>query len=284
MAIEGEHRTWRRAGDSGRFLTFHFCPTCGSTVFWEAEGTPDCVTVAVGAFADPGFPAPVRTVWAENKHGLAAVPGTRSRVIRRTRRERLLPDPRRAHRAGPVRGDSRGADRPRGPVRLHPGRRDPFGLGVGLRRHRPISAARRCRSRAGMAMVEAAGGRDLPPERRTPGTCRDFALMTCSALRERGVPARVRCGFATYFPSNPFEDHWVCEHWRGGREPLGPDRRPARSVAARALHVAFDPTDLPAKTFLNAGEAWTAWRSGEIDATTLSVTANRAAPGSCAST
>jgi len=65
-----------------------------------------------------------------------------------------------------------------------------------------------------LAMVEEAGGRDLPPDRRTPGTCRDFALMTCSALRERDVPARVRCGFATYFPSNPFEDHWVCEHWR----------------------------------------------------------------------
>jgi hypothetical protein len=65
-----------------------------------------------------------------------------------------------------------------------------------------------------LAMVEQAGGRDLPPDLRTPGICRDFALMTCSALRERGVPARVRCGFATYFSLNPFEDHWVCEHWR----------------------------------------------------------------------
>jgi hypothetical protein len=68
LAIEGEHRTWRRAGDSGRFLTFHFCPTCGSNVFWDSEGTPDMISVAVGAFADPAFPAPVRTVWAENKH------------------------------------------------------------------------------------------------------------------------------------------------------------------------------------------------------------------------
>jgi len=68
LAIEGEHRTWRRAGDSGRFLTFHFCPTCGSNVFWEAEGTPDMISVAVGCFADPDFPAPLRTVWAENKH------------------------------------------------------------------------------------------------------------------------------------------------------------------------------------------------------------------------
>jgi hypothetical protein len=37
-------------------------------VFWEAEGTPDRISVAVGCFADPDFPAPARTVWTENKH------------------------------------------------------------------------------------------------------------------------------------------------------------------------------------------------------------------------
>ena len=68
VAIEGEHRTWQRAGDSGQVLTFHFCPTCGSTVFWERESAPDMLTGAVGAFADPAFPAPVRTVWTESMH------------------------------------------------------------------------------------------------------------------------------------------------------------------------------------------------------------------------
>ncbi len=74
VSIDGEHRTWRRAGDSGRFLTFHFCPTCGTTVFWDSEGTPDMLSVAVGAFADPGFPAPSRTIWTENKHGWLPFP------------------------------------------------------------------------------------------------------------------------------------------------------------------------------------------------------------------
>src|SRR5260370_32554017 len=54
--------------------------------------------------------------------------------------------------------------------------------------------------------------RMLPAEK-PPGTCRDFALMLCSILRQHAVPARVRCGFATYFTTNPFEDHWVCEYW-----------------------------------------------------------------------
>jgi len=118
-----------------------------------------------------------------------------------------------------------------------------------------------------MAMVEAAGGRDLPPARRTPGTCRDFALMTCSALRERGVAARVRCGFATYFTANPFEDHWVCEHWREDENRWVLTDAQLDAVQREHLRVAFDPTDLPAKKFLNAGEAWTAWRAGEIEAT-----------------
>ena len=49
-------------------LRFHFCPECGCTVFFWLDAFPGMVAVPVGAFADPDFPAPVRTVWAENKH------------------------------------------------------------------------------------------------------------------------------------------------------------------------------------------------------------------------
>jgi hypothetical protein len=118
-----------------------------------------------------------------------------------------------------------------------------------------------------LAMIESAGGRDLPPARRTPGTCRDFALMTCSALRERGVPARVRCGFAAYFRANPFEDHWVCEHWREDEKRWVLTDAQLDPVQREQLGVAFDPSDLPARTFLNAGEAWAACRRGDADAT-----------------
>lgn len=37
------------------------------------------------------------------------------------------------------------------------------------------------------------------PFERTVGTCRDFSLMLCAMLRQQGVAARVRCGFARYF-------------------------------------------------------------------------------------
>ena len=74
VAIEGERRSWRRVADSGTGLVHQFCPTCGSTVYWESEATPEMVSVAVGTFADPKFPAPVRTVWTESKHGWLAFP------------------------------------------------------------------------------------------------------------------------------------------------------------------------------------------------------------------
>jgi hypothetical protein len=76
LAVEGERRSWRRVADSGTGLVHHFCPTCGSTVYWQSEATPEMVSVAVGSFADPKFPAPVRTVWTATKHPWLPFPDT----------------------------------------------------------------------------------------------------------------------------------------------------------------------------------------------------------------
>jgi len=37
-------------------------------VFWEPERKPEAIAVAVGAFADPSFPAPTQSVWRERRH------------------------------------------------------------------------------------------------------------------------------------------------------------------------------------------------------------------------
>jgi hypothetical protein len=67
-AYEGEVKTFSRPADSGRVITNHFCPDCGTTVYWDLEMRPDHLGIAAGCFADPSFPAPVRTIWTENKH------------------------------------------------------------------------------------------------------------------------------------------------------------------------------------------------------------------------
>ena len=58
VTFAGKATAWMRTAESGNALTFHFCPTCGSTVYWEGEGFPGYVAVAIGNFADPNFPAP----------------------------------------------------------------------------------------------------------------------------------------------------------------------------------------------------------------------------------
>jgi hypothetical protein len=66
--IEGPSTAWSRVAESGAILTFHFCPTCGSTVFWERDSRPNMLIVALGAFADPDFPGPNLVVWTECRH------------------------------------------------------------------------------------------------------------------------------------------------------------------------------------------------------------------------
>jgi hypothetical protein len=68
VAIAGEFTTYARGSESGHTIAFHFCPHCGTTLFWEPERKPDQIAVAVGAFADRSFPPPSREVYVELRH------------------------------------------------------------------------------------------------------------------------------------------------------------------------------------------------------------------------
>src|ERR1700745_1920730 len=61
--FSGTATEYVRTGDQGARFIFRFCPVCGTTVFHTEEGYDDSVSVAVGAFADPGFPAPQVSVY-----------------------------------------------------------------------------------------------------------------------------------------------------------------------------------------------------------------------------
>ncbi len=67
VAIEGADKAFGRSSDAGRHLEYHFCPECGSTVFWYLDAAPEFTAVAVGCFTDPAFAAPTRAIWAEHK-------------------------------------------------------------------------------------------------------------------------------------------------------------------------------------------------------------------------
>ena len=59
VTIKGTSKEFVRVGDEGTRATFRFCPECGSTVYYKAEGLAGSIAVPVGAFADPKFPSPI---------------------------------------------------------------------------------------------------------------------------------------------------------------------------------------------------------------------------------
>ncbi len=104
------------------------------------------------------------------------------------------------------------------------------------------------------------------PASRVIGTCRNFVVLSCALLRQRGIAARARCGFGTYFEVGLGLDHWITEYWHDV------DNRWVR-VDTQHLSNSFvaHPEDLRPGEFLTGGEAWTLCRQDRIDAAAFGV-------------
>ncbi|HEY6917724.1 MAG TPA: GFA family protein [Tabrizicola sp.] len=74
VAVEGTFATWHPAGPDAPLLTACFCPTCGGGRFFRSgDYLTGCIGIAVGHFADPGFPAPDHIhFWPDRPHWLGA--------------------------------------------------------------------------------------------------------------------------------------------------------------------------------------------------------------------
>jgi hypothetical protein len=69
VQIEGSSKTFVKAGDSGNPATFHFCPECGSDVYYVIDGKFDgLIAIPLGAFDDPYFGKPEYSVYEGRKH------------------------------------------------------------------------------------------------------------------------------------------------------------------------------------------------------------------------
>lgn len=121
--------------------------------------------------------------------------------------------------------------------------------------------------------ISSRDGRPLaqprPPERRTIGNCRQFAVLSVALLRRRGIPARARAGFADYFERGAWTDHWLVEHWHDNRwrrvdAQLDPPQK-------ALFGIDFDATDVPPHRFLTGGEAWQRCRIGAEDPLTFGI-------------
>ncbi len=80
-AIGGEHRGWRRHGESGRWIDHHFCPTCGYSVFFYGEGFgEDLIGITVGSLSEREFARPMRMYWASRRHHWLELPADIPRI------------------------------------------------------------------------------------------------------------------------------------------------------------------------------------------------------------
>jgi hypothetical protein len=49
VRLDGERKVYERDADSGYRIRFHFCPNCGTTLYWEGDRNSAVCGVAVGA-------------------------------------------------------------------------------------------------------------------------------------------------------------------------------------------------------------------------------------------
>ena len=135
-------------------------------------------------------------------------------------------------------------------VLVHHSRVDGFAAGTG----RPDDGTEVRPVRALLDRIDALDDRPWdaprPDGHRLVVDCRSIAVVMCAVLREHGVPARVRFGFAGYLAPTHWQSHVICEHADAIRGTAdGGWTRTDPDLGRHRVGVA---------EFVDAGQAWAA--------------------------
>jgi hypothetical protein len=70
VEVSGRFNDYSRISDEAdqKEHVFHFCPDCGSQVFYTEPDEPELLVVSVGSFADPAFPWPTTSGYDSRRH------------------------------------------------------------------------------------------------------------------------------------------------------------------------------------------------------------------------
>lgn len=105
------------------------------------------------------------------------------------------------------------------------------------------------------------------PDQRLVVNCRQFAVLTCSILRSKGISARARAGYALYtWGRGKYDNHWICEYWHPAKRRWVQVDAQIDSAQRKLMGIAFDTLDMPAGHFVPAGEGWQLFRQGKVSA------------------
>lgn len=68
VEVQGQSKSWTRTADSGQQTTYHFCPECGSTVYYGGGNFPELIAIPLGALDDPYIvDSPDYSVWERRR-------------------------------------------------------------------------------------------------------------------------------------------------------------------------------------------------------------------------
>lgn len=97
------------------------------------------------------------------------------------------------------------------------------------------------------------------------GICRDFSVMAAALCIETGIPARARCGFATYFQPGNYIDHWVLEYWNENKKRWIFVDAQLDDFQREELNIPFNTLDIDDRYFITAPRAWLMCREGKLN-------------------
>lgn len=92
-------------------------------------------------------------------------------------------------------------------------------------------------------------------------TCRYVSILMVAILKTKGIPARVRSGFAGYFEgAKDAWDHWITQYWKESEQ-----RWVTIDVDGSWHQTGFDLYDIPEGKFDFSADTWLAVRQGKND-------------------
>lgn len=102
---------------------------------------------------------------------------------------------------------------------------------------------------------------DRKVENKIVVTCRYIAVLMASILKSKGIPCRVRSGFAPYFFKGSW-DHWINQYWVENKQ---------KWVTFDAdgffdTTIGFDQYDMPKEKFDWSANTWLGIRKGKLNA------------------
>jgi glyoxylase-like metal-dependent hydrolase (beta-lactamase superfamily II) len=82
VQVAGRFNDYSRVSDEAdqKVHVFHFCPDCGSQVFYTEPDDEGLIVVSVGSFADPSFPPPTESGYDASRHAWVQLPDTVQRL------------------------------------------------------------------------------------------------------------------------------------------------------------------------------------------------------------